>query len=79
LAAAGKNNAGIAEILFISDKTVEGHLSRCYQKLGIRSRSHLRAILTPAPELAAGESPREEGSDLVSTGLNGSGGHFWDD
>jgi DNA-binding CsgD family transcriptional regulator/tetratricopeptide (TPR) repeat protein len=79
LAAAGKNNAGIAEVLFISDKTVEGHLSRCYQKLGIRSRSHLRAILSPAPELAAGESPPEEGSALVSTGSNGSGTHFWED
>jgi DNA-binding CsgD family transcriptional regulator len=79
LAAAGKNNAAIAEVLFISDKTVEGHLSRCYQKLGIRSRSHLRAILTPVPELGAGESDTDSASDLVSTSRQTSASTFWDD
>jgi hypothetical protein len=49
LAAAGKNNGGIATALFISEKTVEGHLSRCYQKLGIRSRAELHEILDPVP------------------------------
>ncbi len=49
LAAEGNNNAGIAKTLFITDKTVEGHLSRCYQKLGIRSRAELRTILGPLP------------------------------
>jgi DNA-binding CsgD family transcriptional regulator len=51
MAAGGKNNAGIALALFISEKTVEGHLSRCYQKLGIRSRAELRKILGPFPHI----------------------------
>jgi DNA-binding CsgD family transcriptional regulator len=79
LAAAGKNNAAIAEILFISDKTVEGHLSRCYQKLGIRSRSHLQAILSPVPALAAGESESDTKGDLVSSGRPANNGHFWEE
>jgi DNA-binding CsgD family transcriptional regulator len=44
MAAAGMKNSHIAEILFVSPKTVEGHLSRAYQKLGIQSREELGAI-----------------------------------
>jgi len=46
LAAAGKKNSRIAETLFVSEKTVEGHLSRAYKKLGIQSRDQLR-VLSP--------------------------------
>jgi DNA-binding CsgD family transcriptional regulator len=42
LAAIGQSNSRIAEILFVTEKTVEGHLARAYQKLGIRSRRQLR-------------------------------------
>jgi DNA-binding CsgD family transcriptional regulator len=41
LAAAGHSNKQIAQALFITIKTVEGHLSRAYAKLGITSRGQL--------------------------------------
>jgi len=41
LAAAGRTNREIADALFMSVRTVEGHLSRAYAKLGIRSRTEL--------------------------------------
>jgi len=48
LAAAGMKNARIAEQLFVTTKTVEGHLSRVYQKLGVQSREELRRVVTTA-------------------------------
>jgi DNA-binding CsgD family transcriptional regulator len=45
LAAAGLRNREIAEQLFMSVRTVEGHLSNVYAKLGIRSRMELAAYL----------------------------------
>ena len=42
LAAAGATNGAIAETLYVTEKTVEGHLARVYKKLGIRSRRQLR-------------------------------------
>ncbi len=48
LAAAGMTNARIAELLFVTTKTVEGHLSRVYQKLGVQSRDELRRLTSPA-------------------------------
>jgi DNA-binding CsgD family transcriptional regulator len=44
LVAAGRRNAEIAEALFLSVRTVEGHLQRIYRKLGIRSRTQLAAL-----------------------------------
>jgi len=41
LAAAGRTNREIADTLFMSVRTVEGHLSHAYAKLGIRSRTEL--------------------------------------
>jgi len=41
LAAAGRTNREIADSLYTSVRTVEGHLSHIYRKLGIRSRSEL--------------------------------------
>jgi DNA-binding CsgD family transcriptional regulator len=54
LAADGLINAQIAEQLFVSEKTVEGHLTRVYHKLGKQSRAQLREILNPASESANG-------------------------
>jgi DNA-binding CsgD family transcriptional regulator len=42
--AAGKTNREIAATLFLSEKTVENHLSRIYSKLDIHSRAALAAI-----------------------------------
>jgi DNA-binding CsgD family transcriptional regulator len=41
LAAAGLANRAIAERLFLTEKTVEGHLGAAYRKLGIASRAQL--------------------------------------
>jgi DNA-binding CsgD family transcriptional regulator len=40
-AARGLKNREIAELLFMSPKTVEAHLSRTYRKLGVHSRAEL--------------------------------------
>jgi DNA-binding CsgD family transcriptional regulator len=45
LAARGRTNRQIAEMVFLSPKTVEANLARVYRKLGVRSRAELgRAI-----------------------------------
>jgi DNA-binding CsgD family transcriptional regulator len=43
LAAHGARNAEIAATLFLSQKTVEQHLSRAFAKLGVRNRAELGA------------------------------------
>jgi DNA-binding CsgD family transcriptional regulator len=45
LVAEGKTNREVAAALFLSDRTVEGHLSRIFGKLGIRHRAELRPAL----------------------------------
>ena len=49
LAAGGLGNREIAERLFVTEKTVEGHLGAAYRKLGISSRSQLDAALQTDP------------------------------
>ena len=45
--AEGKANKEVAAALFLSQKTVEFHLSRIYRKLGLSSRTELvRALAT---------------------------------
>jgi DNA-binding CsgD family transcriptional regulator len=41
LVAQGRSNKEVAARLFITPRTVEGHLTRIYEKLGVRSRSEL--------------------------------------
>jgi DNA-binding CsgD family transcriptional regulator len=48
LVAAGKRNRDVAAALFLSEKTVESHLARIYDKLGVRSRAALATLLAPA-------------------------------
>jgi DNA-binding CsgD family transcriptional regulator len=45
LVAAGKTNKEVASALFLADRTVEGHLTHIYRKLGIRSRAELARAL----------------------------------
>jgi DNA-binding NarL/FixJ family response regulator len=45
LAASGLTNRQVADALFLSPKTVEVTLSRAYQKLGVRSRAELGALM----------------------------------
>lgn len=49
LAASGMTNRQIAQSLFVTLKTVEAHLSATYDKLDIRSRSQLAAVLEERP------------------------------
>ena len=53
LAAGGLGNRDIAELLFVTEKTVEGHLGAAYRKLGIASRSQLSDALRTDPDAAA--------------------------
>jgi DNA-binding CsgD family transcriptional regulator len=46
LAANGRSNKEIAQALFVTINTVEGHLSHAYAKLGVRSRAQLAHQLT---------------------------------
>ena len=50
LAAGGLGNREIAETLWVTEKTVEGHLGAAYRKLGIGSRSQLGEALRTIPD-----------------------------
>ena len=41
LVAAGGRNREVASALFVSESTVEAHLTRIYRKLGLRNRAEL--------------------------------------
>jgi DNA-binding CsgD family transcriptional regulator len=59
LAAAGLANREIAQHLFITARTVEGHLTHAYQKLDITSREQLpEALATTNVEGTAAAAPR---------------------
>lgn len=49
LAAGGKSSRRIAELLSLSPRTVDNHLSRAYTKLGVRGRAELPASLDNEP------------------------------
>jgi DNA-binding CsgD family transcriptional regulator len=49
LAASGLTNKQIAERLFLSHRTVGGHLHRAFPKLGVATRAALRDALASAP------------------------------
>jgi DNA-binding CsgD family transcriptional regulator len=49
LVATGRSNKQAARELFVSEKTIEHHLSRVYAKLGVHSRTELSATLSASP------------------------------
>src|SRR4029077_10222882 len=49
LAASGLTNKQIAERLFLSHRTVGGHLHRAFPKLGVATRAALRDALESLP------------------------------
>ncbi len=52
LAAGGRTNREIAEMLFVTPKAVEFHLANAYGKLGIASRQSLPGALAAEPPIA---------------------------
>ncbi len=58
LAGRGLSSSQIAARLVVSRRTVEGHLARAYQKLGVRRRSELVAVLTSHSGQLAPTQPR---------------------
>ena len=57
LAADGVSNREIAQNLFVTARTVEGHLTHAYQKLAITSREQLPAALAPPDAEATATAP----------------------
>jgi DNA-binding CsgD family transcriptional regulator len=56
LVAEGKTNREVAAALFLSERTVEGHLSHIFGKLGIRHRTEIASVLVPTQTQEASSS-----------------------
>ncbi len=52
LVAAGRRNHEIAESLFLSVRTIEGHLARTFRKLDVSSRTQLAALVSAAADVS---------------------------
>jgi ATP/maltotriose-dependent transcriptional regulator MalT len=57
LVASGMRNRDVAAALFVSEKTVESHLARIFDKLGVRSRVALAAIVAGEQADSERETP----------------------
>jgi DNA-binding CsgD family transcriptional regulator len=66
LAAAGLSNREIAQNLFVTARTVEGHLTHAYHKLDIAAREQLPATLTPPGGKATTPSPASRLAGVAS-------------
>lgn len=58
LVSAGHTNRKIASLLFVSEKTVESHLSHIFTKVGVGSRAALAALTATAPDRHRATMPR---------------------
>ena len=50
LVAEGKTNREVGAALFLSERTVEGHLAHIFGKLGVRNRREIASVLAPTQE-----------------------------
>jgi DNA-binding NarL/FixJ family response regulator len=71
LAGSGASNPEIAQVLFLSRKTVERHLTNVYAKVGARNRTELASLLarhlaTDRDEARRGSSPMKGGAAAPS-------------
>jgi DNA-binding CsgD family transcriptional regulator len=66
LVAEGKTNREVAAALFLSERTVEGHLSHVFGKLGIKHRTEVAPAL--ASRQIQGVAPSNTGDSPVSAG-----------
>jgi DNA-binding CsgD family transcriptional regulator len=64
LVAEGKTNKEVAAALFLSERTVEGHLARIFGKLGVRHRAEIASALTATQTQVV--SPSNTGGSPVS-------------
>ena len=53
LASQGRTNREIAQALFVTTRTVEGHLTSIFRKLELDSRNELRAALASSDRLSS--------------------------
>ncbi|MBM2823734.1 MAG: hypothetical protein HW413_2480, partial [Thermoleophilia bacterium] len=66
LVAEGKTNREVAATLFLSERTVEGHLSHVFQKLGLRHRTEV--VVALASRQTQEVAPSNTGDSPVSAG-----------
>jgi DNA-binding CsgD family transcriptional regulator len=62
LVAAGRTNREIASALFLGERTVAGHLTRIYSKVGVRSRTELARKLPAVTSISRGVASKVETS-----------------
>lgn len=70
LIAEGKTSKEVADVLFCSKRTVDFHLSKIYQKLGVSNRVQAirRSLLLQTAAEGMERSEREAGACAVSSG-----------
>jgi DNA-binding CsgD family transcriptional regulator len=57
LVAEGRTNREVAAALFLGERTVESHLTKVYEKLGVRSRTELASKFRGSDELEESPAP----------------------